>query len=91
MITLPDFIEKLGSKKIQHTLSVSRQNVDAWRDMVSAPTPVRAMELIAISSGLLTWQSIYEPYVKQKMKGQKKRFTLRDDKQGVQLEIDLQY
>ncbi len=62
-LTLREFIEHLGAGKLAMQLNVSRQAVAQWANFKAAPKPATAAEIIELSYGLVTWESIYQPYV----------------------------
>ena len=70
-ITLPQFIDSVGAAKVARLLNISVQTVCFWREFHSCPRPETAKKLIEISLGMLSWQSIYEPYVKTITAGNK--------------------
>lgn len=66
---LAKFIEQIGMSRLAEILEVSATAVASWRDLESAPRPVTALQMIAVSQGALTWQTIYEPFARKILKG----------------------
>jgi DNA-binding transcriptional regulator YdaS (Cro superfamily) len=59
---LNNWIEEVGVKKIAHLLDVTPQSVYEWVGLRGAPSSAKAWEIIKLSHGLVTWESIYQPY-----------------------------
>ena len=83
-MTLAEFIEQVGASRIAKMVKTSESNVYTWKRLVTTPRPTTAYELICLSHGALTWQSIYEPYV---LKHYTKKKIKVDGK--VQLELNI--
>lgn len=62
-ITLPQFIDGLGAGKVAGLIGVDPATVRYWRNFVNCPRPESAAKLIELSLGLLSWESIYQPYI----------------------------
>jgi hypothetical protein len=56
-------IKELGVPKIVEICGVSHTTVYAWVNLKSAPSPWEAHLLIKATSGLLSFEKIYRPYV----------------------------
>lgn len=78
------FIDQIGIDRLAKTLKVTTQTVSSWRKLDNTPRPTSAFEMICLSHGALTWQSIYEPFVKKTLKGQVLKLTGAD---GIQMEF----
>ena len=63
VITLSDFLRRVNIQTVADKLGVTRQSVYYWQQMHSFPRPEKALKLIELSMGSLTWESIYLPYV----------------------------
>lgn len=62
-LTLREFIDQIGPNKLAMTLNVSKQTVSLWYNLATAPKPLTAAQIIELSYGLVSWESIYKPYV----------------------------
>lgn len=62
-LTLPQYIEIKGVPVVAAELGVEAQTVHYWKAFRSAPKPHTAAKLVALTNGLLTFESIYKPYV----------------------------
>ena len=62
-LTLREFIDHLGPNELAMRLNVSKQAVSTWYTLTSAPKPITAGQIIELSHGLVSWESIYKPYV----------------------------
>jgi hypothetical protein len=62
-LTLREFIDQIGPNKLAMTLNVSKQTVSLWYNLQTAPKPLTAGQIIELSYGLVSWESIYKPYV----------------------------
>lgn len=62
-VTLVQYIQALGAPKVARTLGVEPSTVYYWAQYKSVPAPKTAAKLIEISLGLLSWESIYQPYI----------------------------
>jgi len=62
-LTLRQFIDQIGPSKLAMALNVSKQTVSLWYTLTTAPRPLSAAQIIELSYGLVTWESIYKPYV----------------------------
>lgn len=63
MFTLQQYIEHKGVAVVSRELDADIATVSQWKLFKSAPRPHTAAKLIALTNGLLTWASIYQPYV----------------------------
>lgn len=80
-MTLSEFIEQVGASKLARALNTTESNIYTWKRLDSAPRPQTAFELIHLSHGALTWQTIYEPFVLKHYKKRKIKI------EGVQIEL----
>lgn len=78
------FIDQIGIERLAETLEVTTQTVSVWRKMENTPRPQTAFEMICLSHGALTWQDIYEPFVKRALKGKILKLKGAD---GTQMEM----
>ncbi len=62
-LTLREFIEQIGPNELAMRLNVSKQTVSFWFNFQTAPKPMTAAQIIELSYGLVSWESIYKPYV----------------------------
>lgn len=62
-LTLREFITQIGANELAMRLNVSKQTVSFWFTFRTAPKPTTAAQIIELSYGLVTWESIYKPYV----------------------------
>lgn len=58
-MTLNDWIDKQGIKKIAKRLNVSIFTVYAWKSKRFLPNLNRAKKIIKMSKGKITWNGIY--------------------------------
>lgn len=63
MFTLQEFIEHKGVNQVARDAGVESTTVSHWKSFRSAPRPHVAYKLIQMTSGLLTWEGIYMPYL----------------------------
>lgn len=63
MFTLLSYIHHKGAATVARELGVTEMTVSHWNAYRSAPTPHNAAKLIQLTNGLLTWESIYQPFV----------------------------
>jgi transposase-like protein len=63
MFTLQMYIEHKGVNQVAREVGVEPTAVSAWKSFKSAPRPHLASLLIEMTNGLLTWESVYQPYV----------------------------
>lgn len=83
---LNKFIDQIGHSRLAETLKVTSTTITSWKNLENAPRPASAFQMICLSHGALTWQSIYEPFVKKQLKGKILRLTGAD---GVKMEMKL--
>ena len=60
-ITLSEYIQQVGHKKVAKMVGASASTVQAWRYHNRVPRVIQAKKLIDSSHGFLTWESIYGP------------------------------
>lgn len=58
-----DYIKKVGKKIIYSELGIPVSTQEKWETLEKCPRPKTAAILIENSNGLLTWDSIYAPYI----------------------------
>lgn len=68
--TLQDYIAHKGVATVAKELGCDTQTVYYWKDLKTAPRPAVASKLIELSGGLLSFESIYGPFVKKCKDGQ---------------------
>jgi hypothetical protein len=83
-VTLNEFIDQVGASKLSRMLGTTEASVNTWRRLKSAPRPLVAYELIALSHGALDWGAIYEPFVRKHYKKRKIK-----TESGTQLEFSV--
>lgn len=83
---LDTFIDQIGVDRLSETLAVTSQTVIGWKRLENSPRPQSAFEMICLSHGALTWQDIYEPFVRKTLKGKTLKLMGAD---GVQMEMKL--
>lgn len=64
MFTLAKYIEHKGIGQVAKDAGVTEAAVSQWKRMVAVPRPELAGLLIEQTNGLLSYESIYAPYVK---------------------------
>ena len=69
-MTLNEYITEKGIKTVAEQIGVDEVAVYYWKIYVTAPKPHNAKRLIKVSKGALSWQSIYEPFVKNNNENQ---------------------
>ena len=63
MITIQEYIIHKGCSKVAKELGVEVMTVLNWKNYKSVPKPETASRLVAMTNKVLTWESIYQPYV----------------------------
>lgn len=63
MFTLKEYIEIKGVNQVARECGVEPATVTAWKSFKSSPRPHVAHLLIRTTNDLLTWESIYQPFV----------------------------
>lgn len=63
MFTLQQYIEHKGVHQVAREMGVEAQSVSAWKNFKAVPRPHHGARLIELTNGLLTWASIYQPFV----------------------------
>jgi len=61
-MNIVEYIEAMGVDRVSLLADVTRQTVYNWRALKICPQPENAFILIIESRGMLTWESIYQPY-----------------------------
>lgn len=64
-LSLSEYITKIGPQKFSELLGVTEHTAYNWKNKKSIPGASTAWEIIKLSHGLLTWESIYQPYFPQ--------------------------
>lgn len=67
-MNLADYIEQVGAVTIAEATDTTKSNVYAWKRLEGAPKLDRAVILIAFSHNVLSFESIYVPYLREKAK-----------------------
>lgn len=67
-MNLADYIEQVGAVTIAEATDTTKSNVYAWKRLEGVPKIDRAIILIAFSHNVLSLNSIYIPYLKEKAK-----------------------
>lgn len=62
-VNLVTYIQGLGAPKVARAIGVEVATVYYWAQYKTCPRPIQAAKLIEISLGLLSWESIYQPYI----------------------------
>lgn len=68
-MTFSTFIESVGAFRLAAMLGLAPTTIYRWRDLESVPRPEIALKLILVSSGVLTWEKIYLPYLRKRNEG----------------------
>lgn len=76
-ISLEEYIRIKTITGVAKDINVSKASVSHWVQYYSSPRPVVAAKLIETSNGLLTWASIYQPYINQ-IKSKQLEFQFND-------------
>lgn len=63
VLTLSDYIKKQGATKLSKDLERPLRTIQNWQYMKRMPEPANAALLIDHANGVLTWESIYKPFV----------------------------
>ena len=72
-MALKEYIEKVGPVELADKLRVSRQLIYRWSGLKGVPRPELALKMMLLSSGALSFESIYMPYLEKKLTGKKFR------------------
>jgi len=70
MFTLSEYIERKTVAQVSRDLGVDSSTVSQWKALIASPRPHTAYKLIQQTNNLLTWESIYLPYVERDLKSQ---------------------
>lgn len=62
-MNITEYIKKVGKKKINEDLNIPISTIAKWEKLEKSPRPMTAARLIEYSRGILSWASIYAPYV----------------------------
>jgi hypothetical protein len=68
-MTLESYVERIGPARFAELISVSESTVYAWASLEKCPRPDAAWKIIIASNGLLTFDSIYTPFMKKHFHG----------------------
>lgn len=63
MFTLREYIEHKGVHQVAREMGLDAATISQWKNFKAVPRPHNATKLIQLTNGLLTWASIYQPYV----------------------------
>ena len=61
-MNLSEYIETVGVPKVCELTGVTKATAYNWKTAKSIPTPEHAFNLILESNGVLSWESVYQPY-----------------------------
>ncbi|WP_211826827.1 hypothetical protein [Kistimonas asteriae] len=75
------FIQKLSDEVAAELFDVPRRTIAAWRRMERAPGPLQSLEIIEKSGGEISWEGIYRPYARYRLR--QKNQQNRQQNQGV--------
>ncbi len=64
VITLPAFIDEVGVNRIAQIFCLERATVRKWRSGTQLPKALHMYELVKLSKGKLTYESIIDPWAK---------------------------
>ena len=64
-MNLKEYIEKVGPEKIAKNLNLSVETIKSWKWGARHPSIPKAIELMHITDGLLSWEDIYENEIHQ--------------------------
>ena len=64
-MNLKEYIEKIGPEKIGKNLNLSVETIKSWKWGARHPSIPKAIELMHITDGLLSWEDIYESEIQQ--------------------------
>ena len=64
-MNLKEYIEKVGPEKIAKNLNLSVETIKSWKWGARHPSIPKAIELMLITDGLLSWEDIYESEIQQ--------------------------
>ena len=65
MMTLPDYIRRVGDDSAARQFGVTRRAVSAWRRCERAPAIGAAAAILAASAGKVGIEGIYMPYIRR--------------------------
>ena len=60
---LIEWLTLMGTTKVAGLLGVSTVTICQWKKAETSPQVMMADKIIALSNGLVTWESVYAPYV----------------------------
>lgn len=61
---LNEWLTVMGTSKSAELLKVSTVTICQWKKVETSPKVMMAHKIIKLSNGLVTWESVYAPYVK---------------------------
>lgn len=62
-LNLAQYIALVGKPVIARYMDVSVTAVESWMKFDCAPSTLNAWKLIERAGGVLTWESVYQPYI----------------------------
>lgn len=62
-MTLAEYIDNQGVKKICKLYKVGKSTVYQWLSYRNVPQPLMSYNIVRKTKGLVTWREIYEPFV----------------------------
>lgn len=65
-----NYISAMGVENLAEKLETTTPTIYQWKSFQTAPRPMMAYKLIALSGGLLDFNAIYSPYVNAKIQEQ---------------------
>lgn len=69
------YIQKNTDEFAADLFGVTRRTIAAWRRMERAPGPVQSMRIIEQTDGEISWEGIYKPYARYRMRQQRQSPT----------------
>lgn len=68
------YIQKHSDQAVAELLDIPIRTVAAWRRLERAPKTLQAFNIIEKSEGVVTWQGIYQPYARHRMRKNRQLF-----------------
>ncbi len=63
MLSLKEYIDHKGVMNVAREVDVEPSTVSHWKALKAVPRPHTAAKLIELNNNLLSWESIYKPFV----------------------------
>lgn len=69
-LTLSEYITRMTPAKFCRLMNVTEHTAYNWKNKKAIPSAATAYDIIQVSNGLLTWESIFQPFFDDKDESQ---------------------